>query len=168
MYTEFKKRFKKYQTVKTKTIMKKNILTLGALILANVSLAQWTNKNINNGFDEPYKICHTKENNKAVLKLENVDGEVAFYLQGGYFCDDYLNVDISLMVNGIWKRYSVTGEKSTDSKAVFLINDLTNSEMVIDFLNSTSIKLRVNETYCETEYYQFNMSGSTSAYNFIK
>ena len=148
--------------------MKKNILTLGALILANVSLAQWTNKIVDNGFDEPYKICHTKENNKAVLKLENTDGEVAFYLQGGYFCSDVVTVDMSFMVNGVWKKYSTTATKSSDSKALFLVDDMENSEALIDFLNATSVKLRVNEEYCETEYYQFNMSGSTLAYQFIK
>ena len=147
--------------------MKKTILTVATLILANVSLAQWTNKNVDNGFDDPYKICYTKESNKAILKLENVDGEIALYLQGGYFCDDNLRVDISLMVNGQWEKYSTIGTKSEDSKAVFLIDDLASSELIINFLNATSIKLRVNETYCETEYYQFNMSGSTSAYKFI-
>jgi len=147
--------------------MKKRIITIATILVANVSLAQWTNKNINNGFDEPYRICHTKENNNAILKLENVDGEIALYLQGGYFCDENLTVDISLMVNGEWKKYSTVGTKSEDSKAVFLIDNLASSELIIDFLNATSIKLRVNETYCENEYYQFNMSGSTSAYKFI-
>ena len=147
--------------------MKKTILTVATLILANVSIAQWTNKSVNNSFDEPYRICHTKENNGAILKLENVDGEIALYLQGGYFCDENLTVDVSLMVNGEWKKYSTVGTKSDDSKAVFLIDDLSSSELVINFLNAASIKLRVNETYCETEYYQFNMSGSTSAYKFI-
>ena len=147
--------------------MKKTILTVATLILANVSIAQWTNKSVNNSFDEPYRICHTKENNGAILKLENVDGEIALYLQGGYFCDENLTVDVSLMVNGEWKKYSTVGTKSDDSKAVFLIDDLASSELIINFLNATSIKLRVNETYCETEYYQFNMLGSTSAYKFI-
>lgn len=147
--------------------MKKTILAVATLILANVSIAQWTNKSVNNSFDEPYRICHTKENNGAILKLENVGGEIALYLQGGYFCDDNMTVDISLMVNGQWEKYSTIGTKSDDSKAVFLIDDLASSELIIHFLNATSIKLRVNETYCETEYYQFNMSGSTSAYKFI-
>jgi hypothetical protein len=147
--------------------MKKRIITIATILVANVSLAQWTNKNINNGFDEPYRICHTKENNNAILKLENVDGEIALYLQGGYFCDENLTVDILLMVNGEWKKYSTVGTKSEDSKALFLIDNLASSELILDFLNATSIKLRVNETHCDNEYYQFNMSGSTSAYKFI-
>jgi hypothetical protein len=148
--------------------MKRIILTVVAIILANMSIAQWTNKSVNNGFDDPYKICHTKENNGAILKLENVDGEVSLYLQGGYFCDENPSVDISLMVNSEWKKYSTVGTKSEDSKAIFLIDDINISNAILDFLNATSIKIRVNESYCENEYYQFNMSGSTSAYNFIK
>lgn len=148
--------------------MKKKMLTIGALILANVSIAQWTSKNVNNGFNDPYKICHTKENNGAILKLENVDGQIAFYLQGGYFCDDNLSVDVSFLVNNVWKKYNVEATTGSQSTTLFLVDDITTSDAIIDFLNATSIKLRVNESYCENEYYQFNMSGSTSAYKFIK
>ena len=148
--------------------MKRNILTVATLILANMSIAQWTNKSVNNGFDDPYKICHTKESNGAILKLENVDGEIAFYLTGGYFCDDDLPVDISLFVNNVWKKYNITANTSDQRTTLFFIDDLTTNDMIIDFLNSSSIKIRVNESYCDTEYYQFNMSGSTLAYKFIK
>ena len=148
--------------------MKNKITTVAAILLANVSLAQWTNKAINNAFDDPYHICYTKESNNSVLKLENVDGDVALYLQGSYFCSDVTEVDISFMVNGVWKKYTTTATKSSDSRVLFLIDDMTNSDALIDFLNATLVKLRVNEEYCETEYYQFNMSGSTAAYKFIK
>ena len=148
--------------------MKKKIITVATILVANVSLAQWTNKSVDNGFDEPYHICYTKENNNSVLKLENVSGDVALYIQGSYFCSDVVTVDMSFMVNGVWKKYATTATKSSDSKALFLVDDMENSYALLDFLNATSIKLRVNEEYCETEYYQFNMSGSTSAYKFIK
>lgn len=148
--------------------MKKIILTTTLILLANISLAQWTSRNVDNGFDPAYHICYTKESNNSVLKLENVDGEIALYLQGGYFCSDVTEVDISFMVNGVWKKYTTTATKSSDSKLLFLIDDMTTSDALIDFLNATLVKLRVNEEYCETEYYQFNMSGSTAAYKFIK
>ena len=148
--------------------MKKKIITVAAILVANVSLAQWTNKTVNNSFDDPYRICYTKESNGSILKLENVDGNIAFYIQGSYFCSEVVTVDMSFMVNGEWKKYVTTATKGDDSKVLFLIDNLENSESVVDFLNSTSVKMRVNEEYCETEYYQFNMSGSTSAYKFIK
>jgi hypothetical protein len=148
--------------------MKRIILTVGAIILTNMSIAQWTNKSVNNGFDEPYKICHTKENNGAILKLENVDGEIAFYLQGGFFCDDNPSVDVSLLVNNVWVKYNVIATKGSQNSTLFLVDDISTSDAILNFLNATSIKIRVNESYCENEYYQFNMSGSTSAYKFIK
>lgn len=148
--------------------MKKKIITIAAILVANISLSQWISKSVDNGFDDPYHICYTKESNGSILKMENVDGDVALYLQGSYFCSDVVTVDISFMVNGTWKKYTTTATKSSDSKALFLIDDMTNSDALIDFLNATSVKLRVNEEYCETEYYQFNMSGSTAAYKFIK
>ena len=148
--------------------MKKKILTIATLILANVSIAQWTNKSVNNGFDDPYRICYTAENNGAILKLENVDGEIAFYLQGGRFCDENPMVDVSFFVNGVWKKYNVQAVNSSQSNALFLLDDMSIDNSILDFLNASSVKLRVNESYCDTEYYQFNMSGSTSAYKFIK
>ena len=44
---------------------------------------------------------------------------------------------------------------------------MSTSDALVDFLNATSVKLRVNESHCENNYYQFNMSGSTAAYKFI-
>jgi hypothetical protein len=148
--------------------MKKLLLSIFTLLLIESTYAQWTNKSINNGFDDPYRICYTKENNGAVLKLENVDGEIAFYLQGGYFCDDAPIVDISFLVNNEWKKYSTEATKGTQSNTLFLVDDLSTSDAIIDFLNASIIKLRINESHCENNYYQFNMSGSTSAYKFIK
>ncbi len=148
--------------------MKKNILTLGALIIANLSMAQWINKSVNNGFDEPYRICHTTENNGAILKLENVDGEIAFYLQGGYFCDDNPTVNISFLVNNEWIKYTTEATKGDQSNALFLVDDMNISDAIVDFVKATSVKIRVNESHCATKYYQFSMSGSTSAYKFIR
>ncbi len=148
--------------------MKKIILNIATILLANVSIAQWTNKSVDNGFDDPYKICHTKVNNGAVLKLENVYGQIAFYIEGSYFCSDAPMVDISFLVGGKWVKYSIQSVKSQDSKALFLIDDIENSYMFEDFLKATSVKMRVNEEYCDTEIFEFSMSGSTAAIKFIR
>lgn len=148
--------------------MKKLILSVATMLTVNSVIAQWTNKNVDNGFDDPYKICYTKENNNAVLKLENVGGEIAFYIAGTYFCSDEVVVDISFMVNGKWQKYVTNATKNDQSNVLFLIDDLSNSEALKDFLNCSIVKLRVNEEYCDTQYFQFNMSASTSAYKFIK
>jgi len=37
--------------------MKKAILTVATVLITGLSLAQWTKKTVNNGLDDPYKIC---------------------------------------------------------------------------------------------------------------
>lgn len=148
--------------------MKKIILNIATILLANVSIAQWTNKSVNNAFDDPYKICHTKVNNGSILKLERVGDQIIFYIQGSYFCSDSPLVDVSLMVNNQWVKYSVIGIKNQQSDVLFLVEDIESDEMYLNFLKASSIKLRVNEEYCDTEIFQFNMSGSSSAIKFLK
>ncbi len=148
--------------------MKKTIFTIATLLVANLSIAQWTNKAVDNGLDDPYRICHTRKYNGAMLKLENTPEGVMFYLQGTYFCTDLPFVELSFLVNNKWVKYSLTGMKSSQSDAIFLVDSIADSEFFISFLNSTSVKIRVNEDFCLTEIYEFNMSGSTSAFNFVK
>jgi len=78
--------------------MKKVIVSV-ALMCSFYSNAQWVNKSVNNDIDAPYHICYTAENNGAILKLENVDGLISFYIRGIYFYEDNPIVDISFIVN---------------------------------------------------------------------
>lgn len=149
--------------------MKKTIFTIATLLVANLSIAQWSNKSVDNGFDEAYKICHTRKNNGSILKLENVYGSTALYLQGGYFCDEVPYVELSFLVNNKWVKYSIIGFTNGERDAVFLSDFLQESDFFMSFLNCTSLRIRINDDYpCATEIYEFNMSGSTSAFNFIK
>jgi hypothetical protein len=147
--------------------MKKMILTVATILTVGLVNAQWTKKTVNNGLDEPYKICYTATNNGGYLKLEGGESKVSFYVSGGYYCEDSPLVNISFLVNNEWIKHSVWGNRSSDHETVFLTFDLENEVFLKDFLNATSVKLRVNETYCENEVYQFNMAGSTSAFNFL-
>ena len=149
--------------------MKRTIFTIATLLAANLSIAQWTNKSVDNGFDEAYKICHTRKDNGSILKLENVYGSTALYLQGGYFCDKVPHVELSFLVNNKWVKYSIIGFTNDENDCVFLSDFLQESEFFMNFLNCTSLRIRINDEYpCVTEIYEFNMSGSTSAFNFIK
>ena len=94
--------------------MKKLLMSVGVMLCLNAN-AQWINKSVKNDFDAPYRICHTSLKQSEYLKLENVDGEIVFYMQGGYYCDDYPYIDMVLYVNGETKRYTFSGIKSTDS-----------------------------------------------------
>jgi hypothetical protein len=88
-------------------------------------------------------------------------------LSGGYHCDDEIPVDISFLIGGEYKKYNVLGTKSENSTIVFLVDDLMNDTMKVDFLKASSVKLRFNESHCESDYYEFKMTGSTAALNFV-
>jgi hypothetical protein len=147
--------------------MKKTVVLLSFISCSLSAFSQWTYETVNNGFDDPYRIAYTKEVNEAILKLENVDGDIYFYLQGSYTCEEYPFVEVICVVNGENRKYSFSGITSDDKKVVFITSDLENSGMLDDFKNATTLKLRINETYCDTFTFSFNMSKSSSAYTFI-
>ena len=83
-------------------------LTLIFTLFLSVNLsAQWVYKTITDGFDDPYKIAYTDNPTGAYLKMENVDGKVAFYIKGGYFCDDQLTYDFVFQLGE--EVYKVSG-----------------------------------------------------------
>ena len=145
--------------------MKTILLTLG-LVLSYTSSAQWVYKTVDNGLDSPYKIAYTESGGKF-LKLENIDGKLLFYLEGGFTCDTRVIVELSFMVKGEYKKYSFNGVTSEDSKAVYIISNLLNQDCLDDFKASSMIKMRVNDITCGTVIYEFKMSGSTAACNFM-
>ena len=146
--------------------MKKLLMSVGVMLCLNAN-AQWVNKTINNGFDDPYKICYTATNNLGYLKLENVDGQIYFYLNGKYCCDENPVVNLSFIVNGVTVKYFCTANVSDDKGTVWILEDFLNSTVVESFKNCSTLNIRVNDTVCNEEIYSFNMSGSTAALNFI-
>ena len=147
--------------------MKKIITTLLLLFIANSSFAQWTFETVDNDFDDPYKIAYTDVDNQAVLKLENESNYVVFYIQGDYYCEEYPIVDLVFVVNGENYKYSIDGIKSKKGNVIFLSGDLASDIFFEAFKKCSSLKVRVNETNCSSETYNFNMSKSTSAFNFM-
>lgn len=146
--------------------MKKLMLFL-MLFLTTSLFSQWTYETVNNGFDEPYRIAYTSADNGAFLKLENFEGSIIFYIQNTYTCDDYPIVEMICVVNGENKKYTFYSETSQDRTSVFFTYDLENSGLLEDFKNCTTLKVRINESYCETEIYSFNMWKSSSAFTFM-
>jgi hypothetical protein len=146
--------------------MKNLLMSVGVMLCLNAN-AQWTNKTVNNGFDEPYRICYTETNNLGYLKLENVDGQIYFYLNGKYCCDDSPVVNLSFIVNGVTVKYYCTANVGDNKSVVWILEDFLNSTVVESFKNCSTLNIRVNDTVCNEEIYSFNMSGSRSALNFI-
>ena len=153
--------------MKNKTL----IFTLLLMLSANKSYSQWVTKIVDNKLDAPYKISYcTEPLNKVFLKLEVVGEELSFYLGGSYFCDEMITVDIALVVNGEPKRYTIEGMKGSNSKVLFLVDDLLaveQAEFFKDFKACSSAVVRINETNCTSDIFKFNMSGSTKAVNFM-
>ena len=147
--------------------MKKLLMSVGVLLCLNAN-AQWTNKNVNNDFDDPYRICYTESNDNNYLKLENLNGEIYFFMKGGYYCDENPIIDLAFIVNGVSKKYSIDGGISTSGEVLYISeNLLSNADMVLDFKTCSVLKVRLNDSVCGTKTYTFSMSGSTSALNFI-
>ena len=148
--------------------MKKVINLLLAVLITGSISAQWTYKISDNGFDEPYKIAYTAVNNNAFMKMENVDSSIVLYVQGGYYCDESPTVDVVFVVNGVDKKYKFTGSKSQDNSVVFISWYFEfYTDAVADFRAASSVRIRINESYCDTEVYSFNMSSSKAAYDFM-
>jgi hypothetical protein len=146
--------------------MKSLILFIAVTISATV-YGQWTYKTVSNGFDPTYKIAYCGAG-KTYLKLENVDTLMSFYIVGGYTCDENPRVDISFLTSKGNSVYTVIGTTSTSREIVFIVDDMfALPGFIEDFKNAISVKIRVNESYCDTEVFEFKMTGSTAAFNFM-
>jgi len=147
----------------------KTLILLSSLFLSLNFSAQWVYKTITDGFDDPYKIAYTDHVYGEFLKLENVDGKVVFYIDNGYFCDDELTYDFVFQLGTEVYKVSGKGTKSSSSDVVFFTWDLLNeeSETVNWFKKCSKLKIRINESYCTTNYYEFDMSKSSSALDFM-
>jgi hypothetical protein len=141
---------------------------LFALLIPGFVSAQWTFKTLKDGFDDPYKIAYTEVNNNALLKMENVDSSIVLYIQGGNYCDLKPTVYVVFDVNGVGKSYKFIGDKSYDSSTVFISWHFNQfSDAVLDFKSSSSVRISINESDCNTQSYSFNMNNSKAAYDFM-
>lgn len=147
--------------------MKKLFLTIVLLFSLSSVYSQWSYELVKNDFDDPYRIAYTSENNGAILKLENVEGSIYFYVAGGYYCDENPSVDLVFVVNGQNIKFNIEGLVNSSKDALFFTTDLINSEMLESFKKCSLVKIRVNESTCTNEIYSFNMGRSTSALNYI-
>ena len=146
--------------------MKKLLVLM--LLIPMLGSAQWDYETVDNGFDEAYKIAYTKKSDGAFLKMENVDGDIILYVQGYFFCDEDTEVDLSLYVNGTWEKYTGVGIVSNDQTTVFLVPDMANSDMLEDFKAAVTMKIRVRQVNCTSQVFEFNMTGGTKAFNYMK
>ena len=148
--------------------MKKIINLILAILTVGTLNAQWSFKTINNGFDDPYKIAYTPENNGAAAYMLFVDSTVVLSIDGGYYCEEEPNVDIVLVVNGVDNKFEFEGYKGETSDVVYITWDMaSNAEFLNAFKLSSIMKIRINESYCTTEVYTYKMTNSKAAYQYM-
>jgi hypothetical protein len=146
--------------------MKKIILSV-AMLATTLCFSQWTTKTIDSQFDGKFKKAYTKTSNNGFLAMEKGEVQPFFYLRGSYFCDDTAEIDIVFEVNGQNKKHTIYATKSKDSNVYYFEESSWTENFISDFKNAHICYIRVNQEYCQDDYYVFNMSGSTAAYNFI-
>jgi|694.fasta_scaffold10903_25 hypothetical protein len=148
--------------------MKTIILSMALFFVANIN-AQWSYKLITDGFDDPYKVAYTESDGLSYLKLEKSEGKLIFFLKGGYFCDNELLVDFVFSTATENYKASLIGQKSESSEIVFFSWDLMNesADFVAWFKKCSTLKIRINESHCTSNYYTFSMGKSTSALDFM-
>ena len=142
--------------------------TILILALSYTASAQWTNKTVNNGFDPTYNIAYTNDYITHWLKLENYNKNISFYMYGFFVCDKVVDVEVSFLVDGAYQKYEILEcNVSEDHNTIFLVKNLKTSEMLSSFKSASSVKVRVNDKTCGAGTYEFNMTGGTSAFDFV-
>ena len=159
--------------------MKKVKLTMTTLmmcLMTSVVFGQWTYGTINSKFDGSFKKAYTKTNNDGYLEMgvgdHTYSGTIksnrpSLTLHGSYFCDDYAYIDFVFVVNGVNKKYKLTGCKSGDNRIYYFGGTIWTDEFIKDFKSASKCSITVHQYPCHDIYYQFDFSGSTVAYNFI-
>ena len=148
--------------------MKKFFALIIIMMITLVANAQWKTENVDNGFDEPYKIAYCRAGSgTGFLKLEEYNGAISFYFSDTktYICGDQAVIDVSFKVDGQYIKYNTVATVFTNDMIIFY-DDLATWEYFLAFQKATEFKLRITDVDCNTQtVYSFNMTGSTAAFN---
>ena len=159
---------------KVKLIM----MTLMMCLMTSVVFGQWTygtSSGMSGGkysYTEtnPYTLLAMYEGNRICpSSYARYNPSLVLYaVQDSCFCDcdTYIDSDFVLVVNGVDKKYKLTGE--TLGNIGYRFYGLTwTDELLKDFKSASNFSISVNQDQCHDHYYQFDFSGSEAAYNFI-
>ena len=152
----------------------KNLLKFFLLInfFSSNAFGQWINEEVNDGIEAPYHICYNYSDglsgNAFLAKLENVNGAISFYVASTEFCYDYDFAVVYFTLNGKLKDHVLNGHISKDGQAIFLTDNLTTSKILSDFKAASEMRIDLFYESCPHSIANFDMKGSTAAYNFIK
>jgi len=149
--------------------MKKSIFLAMGLLTAGTLNAQWSFKTVKNGFDKPFKMAWTPENNGAEAYMFVIDSAVVLEITGGDYCDDGPNVDVVLVVNGVDNKFEFKGYKGSTSDVVYITWDMEqNPEFLSAFKLSSTMRVRINESKCDASVYEYKMTNGKAAFNYLR
>jgi hypothetical protein len=148
--------------------MKKSILSVSMFLMTSSLFSQWVNLTAGEG-SAKYNIayCDSKETPTVYCKLEKSDDEILFYLSGGYFCEDYIDVTVDFLVNLKWEQFKFQAIRSESAKTLFIIDNITLSSCFESFKKSSSMIIGINDLTCGYDFYTFSMTNSTKSYDFV-
>lgn len=148
--------------------MKNLILSVALMLMSFSANSQFVYRNVIDDFDGDYKISYSEDGYGNLLKLENLRGSIVMYITGTLICDEEPIADLIFYVNEEKFTYSLKCSLSSDSKTIFIIDDLEKSVVFKYFLKANKLIVRVNQDSCENEYFMFSLGNSTKAFNFMK
>ena len=148
--------------------MKNLILSVALMLMSFSANSQFVYRNVIDDFDGDYKISYSEDGYGNLLKLENLRGSIVMYITGTLICDEEPIADLIFYVNEEKFTYSLKCSISSDSKTIFIIDDLEKSVVFKYFLKANKLIVRVNQDSCENEYFMFSLGNSTKAFNFMK
>ncbi len=144
----------------------KKVLSV-ALLIATNTFGQWTYKTIDNKFDEPFKKAISEDKRGNFIMLEQDENAPFLAIKGSYFCEESLFVELSFQINGTKKLFAFDVDVSDDKRCLYFSEYIWDEEFTSAFKSANKLLVRVNQEYCTDDYFEFNFSGSTAAYNFI-
>ena len=167
--------------------MKKVKLMMTALmmcLMTSVVFGQWTyttlsslyyssfktayTKTINSKPDGSFKKAYTKTNKRGYLVMEfdyTYNSPVLSLWSYSFYVGD-IYIDFVLVVNGVDKKYKLTG-RAFDNRVYYFNGVIWTDEFIKDFKSASKCSIIVYQDYCPSDYYQFDFSGSEAAFDFI-
>ena len=145
-------------------------IVLGAMLLwSTASFSQWKYDYVVDPVGGDYKIAYSKdsEDPSTFLKLEMYQSNMVMYIQTNNMCGKNVFVSAIFVTPQFSREVTLIGFVTPDESIVYLEKDMRTSSFLSLFKQSTEVVLKVTADECEDRYFQFFMSGSTAAYNFM-
>jgi len=149
--------------------MLKKIILSAMLLWSTASFSQWKYDYVIDPVEGNYKIAYAKdtEDKSAFLKMEIYESNVIMYVQANEMCGKRVFVSAIFVTPQFNREVPLIGFITPDESVMYLEKDMKSSSFLSLFKQSSEVVMKVTSDECEDRYYQFFMSGSTAAYNFM-